>query len=191
MIDFDRYKFPIAALVALSQTAVLGYMIESRAQILRNGKEVVLQTEPVDPRDLLRGDYVTLGYPLSLVSASIIQGEKPVNQGSASVYVALIKGTEDPWVFARASWQPIADLGAQEVVIVGQTPGYYSQDASAIVPLSFGIERFYVPEGQGREIEEGQAQKQVLVTVAIDKKGRAQIKSLRLDGKALYEEPLY
>ena len=43
-----------AILVALLQTAFLGYMIESRASILRNGVDVVLKTVPVDPRDLRR-----------------------------------------------------------------------------------------------------------------------------------------
>jgi uncharacterized membrane-anchored protein len=37
-------------------------MIESRAAILRDGTEIVLQVEPIDPRDLMRGDYVRLQY---------------------------------------------------------------------------------------------------------------------------------
>jgi uncharacterized membrane-anchored protein len=191
MIDFARFKYPLAGLVALSQTTVLGYMIESRAQILRNGKEIVLLTEPVDPRDLLRGDYVILGYPISRFSAALVIGKKPEKLGAAPVYLALIKGTDALWTVSRASWQPIEDATALETIIVGKTPNYYLANDNAEIPLTFGIERYYVPEGQGKQIEDGQAQKSVTVTVSVDKNGGAQIKSLSLEGKTLYAEPLY
>ena len=65
MMDFLRgHKMAAAALTALIQCGILLYMIQSRASILQNGTEVTLKTEPVDPRDLLRGDYVVLGYAL-------------------------------------------------------------------------------------------------------------------------------
>ena len=40
---------------AVVQVALLTVMIVDRVQILRDGKEVTLQSRPVDPRDLLRG----------------------------------------------------------------------------------------------------------------------------------------
>jgi uncharacterized membrane-anchored protein len=60
-----------------------------------------------------------------------------------------------------------------------------------MVPLTFGIERYYVPEGQGRPIEDGVREKALHVVVAIAGNGQAQIKSLRMDGQTLYDEPLY
>jgi uncharacterized membrane-anchored protein len=191
MSFFARHKYLLAGIVALAQTAILAYMIESRAQILRNGDEVVLLTEPVDPRDLLRGDYVTLGYPISRINASLIQGTKPLEQGRHNLYVALQKGESDVWVVSRASWQTFEDKAASEIVLVGKTPDYFTLDDNANITLNFGIEKFYVPEGEGKEIEEGQRQKAVQVTVAVDKNGQAQIKSLSLDGAMLYSEPLY
>ena len=53
------------AVVALGQAAVLGWMIWDRASLLANGREVVLEVIPVDPRSLFRGDYVILGYDIS------------------------------------------------------------------------------------------------------------------------------
>ena len=47
-----------AVLLALAQIAFLSWIIAGRAAILRDGQEVLLKIEPVDPRDLLRGDYV-------------------------------------------------------------------------------------------------------------------------------------
>jgi uncharacterized membrane-anchored protein len=51
----------------LLQTALIALMVADRVQILRSGTEVMLQTRPVDPRDFLRGDYVSLAYDISSV----------------------------------------------------------------------------------------------------------------------------
>ena len=67
----------VALFIAIVQTAILGYMIEGRASILRSGTEVLLKTAPVDPRDLLRGDYVILTYDISTISTTSITGTRP------------------------------------------------------------------------------------------------------------------
>lgn len=187
---FSRYKYVLAAVLALGQIGVLAYMIEARANVLRNGLEITLLTEPVDPRDLLRGDYVILGYAISQVANTEITGQRPKTSGTVNVYVALMKGGGADWVRSRASWQPFNDLKGEEIAIVGKTPDYFvpSQDT---VSLTYGIERYYVPEGQGKKIEQGQVEKTVQVTLSVTKNGQAQIKSLSLEGKTLYAEPLY
>jgi uncharacterized membrane-anchored protein len=183
-------KIGLAALVALIQTGVLGYMIESRASILRHGREVVLATEPVDPNDLMRGDYVILGYAISRIEHKEIQGTPPPSDGAKPVYVALLPREGGRFAFSRASWQPIADVKPEEVVLIGSTPeGFYI--GTEYVPLTYGIERFYVPEGEGRPIEAGVGERRVDVVLAVNSDGNSQIRSLRLDGKSLYEEPLY
>src|SRR4051812_34670154 len=48
-------KIVLFGIAALVQIALLIVMIMDRAQILRDGREVKLQTRLVDPRDLLRG----------------------------------------------------------------------------------------------------------------------------------------
>lgn len=185
-----RMKLILAFVVALVQSGVLFYMIESRATILRNGREVVLATEPVDPRDLMRGDYVILSYGISRIAHKDILGTPPPSDGAKPVYVALTPSEGGRFVFSRASWQPLADTKPEEIVLVGQTPdGFYIGTDS--VPLTYGIERFYVPEGEGRPIEEGVGERRVDVVLAVNADGRSQVRGLRLDGKNLYEEPLY
>ena len=46
-----------AALLAVAQIAFLSWMIAGRAAILRDGQEVLLKVEPIDPRDFLRRFY--------------------------------------------------------------------------------------------------------------------------------------
>ena len=61
-------KYPFAwrtAAVALALTLALLWIVSGRVSLLSSGQEVVLQTVPVDPRDLLRGDYVILRYDIS------------------------------------------------------------------------------------------------------------------------------
>lgn len=191
MSSFFSNKWLLAAIIAAGQSGVLYYMIESRASILRSGHEVVLRTEPIDPRDMMRGDYVILSYPLSRLDPAVIQGTAP-EIGPAEVWISLIKDGVDPdlWTFSRASWQKFNDAKPDEIVLVGKTPDYYGETVNP-VPLTFGIERFYVPEGEGRPIEEGVREKSVHVVLAVNDKGRAQIKSLRMDGQILYDEPMY
>src|SRR2546430_1537864 len=72
-------KIALFGVAALLQVVLLAVMIIDRAQILREGTEVTLQTRPVDPRDLLRGDYVVLGYDMSQLPAGPL-----LNQPAAS-----------------------------------------------------------------------------------------------------------
>ena len=57
-----RWLYVAAIIAALLQTSVMLAGVQQRISILRNGSEVVLRTMPVDPRDLMRGDFVTLSY---------------------------------------------------------------------------------------------------------------------------------
>ena len=43
----------VAALLAVAQIGFLFWMIAGRAAILRDGRDVLLKVEPIDPRDLL------------------------------------------------------------------------------------------------------------------------------------------
>jgi uncharacterized membrane-anchored protein len=167
-------------------------MIQSRASILKNGVEVVLKTEPVDPRDLLRGDYVTLGYAISNFPATEIEGDVNARaEESSPIYVALKNGVDGIWVKSRASVTPITDLKPDEVLIAGRARYSFTPKTSDNIRVDYGIERFYVPEGEGKVIETERNERRIDAVIMINAKGRAQIKRLLDAGAALYEEPLY
>ena len=75
-----RNSVVMAALVAAIQIGFLGWSIMGRAAILREGREVLLKVEPVDPRDLLRGDYVRLGYEAGLVDRKLFANPPACHQ---------------------------------------------------------------------------------------------------------------
>jgi uncharacterized membrane-anchored protein len=187
-----KYRVGAAILVALLQCGVLGWMIQSRAAILQNGMEIVLKTQPIDPRDLLRGDFVTLGYDLSSIPESEIAGDPGAFYAEGShLYVVLTKNADGFWQRSRASAEPATDLKNEEVLLRGRSQYGFSPKGTGSVHVRYGIERYYVPEGEGREIETAQQEKRIDVVIMVDNNGKAQIRALRDNGVPLYEEPLY
>lgn len=182
----------VALSMALLQTAILGYMIEGRAGILRSGTEVLLKTAPVDPRDLLRGDYVILTYDVSTISTTSIIGQKPETGDAGRLHVRLKPGADGFWTVSEASFDPLP-VEDGSVVLLSQPVTIYDwewQNAGNLT-VSYGIERFYVPEGEGRPIEDGRNEGRISVAARVSENGQAQIRALMLDGEPLYEEPLY
>ncbi|MCL6707965.1 GDYXXLXY domain-containing protein [Pseudomonas sp. R2.Fl] len=178
-----------AILIAAAMTAVLGYQIERRAGILRNGAEVLLATEPVDPRDLLRGDYVVLSYPVSTVPAAEVTGERPAAPGRVAIWVRLAPGADGLWTRAEASF---AELEPRDgTVVLKSLPVERIEETGGIYRLDFGIERFYVPEGEGLDIEAARNDSRVTMAVRVGADGRAQVRTLFIDGKPVYSDPLY
>ena len=172
-------------------------LVESRAAILRGGTEVRLKTVPVDPRDLFRGDYVVLAYPISTVAGS--GNAKGVRRGD-TVYVTLARDAEG-FAQAKAVAKIRPAAGEGEVVIAGRV---LSTGACALneagqadcasgsgrLRVAYGLESYFVPQGEGRRIETtSRARIEVVAAVAAD--GTAAIKRLLIDGKLVYAEPPY
>ena len=179
-----------AIVIAGLQTLILGTIIQSRASILRDGAEVLLKTAPVDPRDFLRGDYVVLNYDISSVPVQTIAGGIPAEPGERTLWVRLKKQQDGFWTIVESSFQTLPPQ--PETVILRSQP-FYSSGPSAVenIRVEYGIERYYVPEGEGKPIEEARNDGSVAISVRVSPSGSAQIRSLLVDGKPVYEEPLY
>jgi uncharacterized membrane-anchored protein len=189
-----RYLVIGALVVALVQIGFLVSMIAGRAAILRDGQEIVLRTQPIDPRDLLRGDYVILGYTISNLPASLIEPahEGDEEAGMRDVYVRLAPDAEGfhQAVAARLDLPPATERRPEEVDIRGRIH-YWSPRGGGQYFAEYGIERFYVPEGEGLEIELGMMEREFTMRVAVSTSGAAQIKSFHDGERMLYAEPWY
>ncbi len=180
------------AAVAVGQALVLGWMIWDRTSLLANGREVVLEVIPVDPRSLFRGDYVVLGYDIS--SFKLPPGSTPPNRNDP-FYITLRKGTGDHWQAVAGATEPPAQVGPDEVVIKGHVtyttvPASEQSQEPVAVGLHYGIESFFVPEGTGRELEKMVGEKKLSAIIAVGSGGDAAIKGLITEGKRVYDEPL-
>jgi len=153
------------------QLFVLLGMIAFRAAPYLSGETVLLRIVPVDPRDMFRDDYVTLGYEFSRLSA--VPGYSQYgDQQSRTVYVTLEPEKDGKhWRPTRFSLdQPTAGR-----FIRGTTIG---RDRA-----EFGIESFYVQEGKGLKYEEAARRRELSAVVSLSPDGHAALRGLQVDDR--------
>lgn len=189
----------LAILLAL-QAAALGWMIYGRAEILRSGTEVTLAVVPVDPRDLFRGDYVTLTYDISTLRPQVVGGDTEF-AANDPIWVALDTGVAGP-AQPRGVFRHKPPAMPDQAVIRGRVLSVYDglppvDDPDACpspcrtVRVDYGIDRYFVPEGEGRSLETLRNDSRVSVVAAVDGNGKAAIKQLLVDDVVRYQEPLF
>jgi uncharacterized membrane-anchored protein len=154
---------------------------------LRTGTEVLLKTLPVDPRDLFRGDYVTLNYEISTQDMERIEAENSYFYYSDPVYLSL--KLENGYGIPKKIY---TTPPKNELYIKGKVKDItydWEAEENTIKELrvDYGIESYFVPEGRGIEIEIEQqtGRKQIDAKVIIDKYGNAVVKSLLIDGEEI------
>jgi uncharacterized membrane-anchored protein len=137
----------IAAVVL--QVGILAYMGGEREYILHTGKIVYLRTAPVDPQDAFRGDYVHLDYEISSIpSASVLKKLNGEPKHGDQVYAVLdIDENRVGYLKYVTDKQP----DANEVFIRGRVNSRWGW--SSMMPISYGIEAYFVEQGKGWEIE--------------------------------------
>jgi uncharacterized membrane-anchored protein len=154
----------------LLQLLFLGGIAGSYYAVGWLGQEIKLKTVPVDPRDLLYGDYVTLGYEISQLSPAMWKGAGELPEPGDRVYV-LLKPNNGLYEAAGIyGGKPAAAPG--EAVLRGRVDSSWDEQ----IRIAYGLEQYYVPEGTGKELEE-QA-KDMIVTVKVASWGQAKITGL-------------
>jgi uncharacterized membrane-anchored protein len=169
-------------------------MVYDRVRVLREGSEVTLQTRPVDPRDFLRGDYVVLNYEISNLPAGELKDTPSQGRGTP-VFVKLARKGDGPYeaVSVHAEPVPVADgeVLIRGRVVSGATCGSNHRVFCDRLRIAYGIERYFVPQDEGKEIERSRNQGKVSIVAAVTPAGRAAIKRLLLGGKPVYDEPMF
>jgi uncharacterized membrane-anchored protein len=170
-----------AALVLLHALVLAGWAA-TLEQARARAAHVRLEVRPVDPRDMLRGDYIWLSYAISTLGEEQLVGRRPDwSDLGQPVYVAL--GPRDGLhVIAAASLdRATLPLGPGQRLLVGRltyrtevSPGRGAPSARGVV---YGIERYYVPEGKGF-LPPGRREAEVAITAD----GRAFLVRLYVDG---------
>jgi uncharacterized membrane-anchored protein len=80
--------------------------IAGREKLLREGRTVLLELAPVDPRSLMQGDYMALNFAITAdVHAAL--GESTLSHGHADGYAILARADNGTTSFVRAQAQPI------------------------------------------------------------------------------------
>ena len=169
-------KLKLLILVLALQSAWLLGTAAVQEHALATGKVILLETARVDPRDLLRGDYLILNYKISDVPTNLFS--PPVTKDlrhDTKIYVALTLGTNHFYEVTRASTNEFAP-SANEVLLRGKSSRSWNSPTNSI-HVEYGIEHFYVTEGTGNPT--GKLTAQVVVSAS----GRGHVKEVFMDGK--------
>jgi uncharacterized membrane-anchored protein len=145
------------------QLVILVAMILGKTVPFVGAQTVMLQVEPVDPRDLFRGDYVTLGYAISRTPSAQYEPGKPV-------YVTLVS---DAGGRHYRAGQFLAQPPASGVFIRGTAQGYGR--------VNYGIESYYVQEGTGHDYENAVRNRRLWAEVALDGQGNPALRRLVIE----------
>ncbi|MFZ3589148.1 GDYXXLXY domain-containing protein [Bacillus sp. DJP31] len=147
-------------MVILLQALFLVVMTASFYAIDAFGEQIKLKTEPFDPRDIFYGDYVILQYSISSVP-KYLWTESELPQYGDSVYVVLGKEGDYHEVVSVSPTNPVVDT--DQVVFKGKY--MYEIDPKEMY-IEYGIERYYVPEGTGKELEDHMADLEAHIRIA-------------------------
>lgn len=185
-----QVKFIIAVGI---QVLIILIMIIFKLAVLTGGTEVVLRIEPVDPRDPLRGDYVTFQYDVSNIGSHLLLGASV--QNGQTVYVVLKDQVgREYWIISEVSKSKPSDnsvfikgvvrRGGGDRVI--SSPSSMDRapikiNRSVTLNIVYGIEEYFIPEGAGRDFNF--FNKQALAKVMLDENGNAVLKQLFVDGQ--------
>lgn len=169
------------AAVAL-QVAILLAMVALHNYTLLTGEPVMLKTAPIDPWDPFRGEYVSLRYEISTLEGSLPTAGGPY-ESDQRVWVTLRQG--DPYWTAVAVSDQRPATAAGEVAIRGRILWVEPpmSDQPGRINLRYGIEQFYVPEGQGKDLEGRVVD--MAVEARVDRTGRAAIHTVYLEGEPI------
>jgi uncharacterized membrane-anchored protein len=172
-----------------AQFAILSTIAVPAIYTLNTGTTVFLQTAPVDPYDLLRGYYQTLNYDIAdraklekLPGGEILKAGKS-QTGEFFVTLALpsTSGQQVAKPIAVSATRP-TNLPKGQIAIQGT----HTTRSSWRNELSYGIEKFYMPESQKDTVnsEIGRNPRKLLVEVKIDSNGHPVPVSLWVGNKS-------
>ena len=173
------------------QFAVLGWMVYNHSRPQASGERFLLRCEPVDPRDLMKGDYVILRYGFQNLTDSqrrdLLKEWKEMHPSLAtepdeSLSYMLPKDTRI-FIPLRKGVDGIADYG--EPTLKRPTSGPFLQTRFGQsnwawgTDVRAGIESYYVAEGTGLEWEKLRNKGKLLAEVGILPNGQAGLISLQ------------
>lgn len=143
---------------------ILLFLIAKPLLVQVAGQTVMIQTEPYDPRNLFYGDYVQLNYTISHVSQqqvdpAITKQKRGFFTDELPVYVSLVPRGE----FYAAGYVSLKKP-SQGLFLRGRIYPYRSE---GVYTISYPIERYYVPEGTGRQLEKWAQRGSLLVQLKV------------------------
>lgn len=157
-------------LVVLFIVVIIATYEIGKEHILQTGTEIFLRTQPVDPQDLFRGDYVNLSYDISWFDAGQMRSSYVRHFAlDETVYVTLDRSSEYVSIKQIHYDPPLGDVYLK---------GRVTDIDGDRVKVSYGIEKFFVADRFRRPPDGESDQKNIGVLAAVDRRGNAIVKKV-------------
>lgn len=160
------------------QVAALLIMIGIKWSTLAYGTKIILKTVPVDPWDVFRGDYITLNYEVSTLDLKRVNSGNEKFKPNDTVYITLVPDGKYRAAAAVSHRRPESGKLFMKGVI-----NYYDEFSNNI-NINYGIDSFYVPQHQGKDIENN-GRISLEAEVSVDSRGNSALSKLFVDGKEI------
>lgn len=157
------------------QLAVLLFMAAPREWTLHFGRVVYLRTAPVDPRDVMRGDYVRLNYDLSTVPRDLCRdglaaamANPPAESGKRWRSRGVWGGFEQSLLPPDTPVFAVLKPGEGDVAVLDHltdrkpAQGLYLRGrleslTEGLARVRYGLEAYFMEQGEALELERSQA----------------------------------
>lgn len=168
-------------LLSLVQLSVLFKQIYDNEKTLEVGTKYDFEIAPIDPNDILRGEYLTLN-----IKEDRIKLEEPIDlEDVEKIYATLEKDGENSFAKVKEISITKPNSTDNDYIILHD---FYSSDS--VVFFSFPFKKYYIEESMASRIESiyneylQDSTKKCSATVYI-KDGKAVLSDLLLDGKSV------
>lgn len=187
--------------IALAMTAFLVVMVARHTQARTSGYEIILDMEPVDPRDLLLGYYVIIRTPVHNLDTGALDGPQTGWREGDRAFVRLAEtgtGSVEPigvyrqrpedgvflqgrvssantrWDWAERDNDPVTGEWRPRERIEGTQ--------RQTLRIHYNLERYFADAAQAQALENLRNEDRIRLIVSLDRNGLAVIKGLEIDG---------
>jgi uncharacterized membrane-anchored protein len=163
-----RRRVALLLLVCAQLAVPLGLAGLAEAD-LAFGEEIRLRTQPLDPLDIFRGNYVVLRYEIS--SLQVVRGVRKGEPLCADLF------EQSSGVYSARFAYPLRPTEGKTIC------GHARNDVrdGGTAEIEYGIETYYASADRAREIEASIARGQTYVVIDLDDDGSARIERLEFD----------
>ena len=138
---------------------------------LWQGQEIRLNTMPLDPRSLLRGNYARLRYDISHIDLPAALRNRGIRHNER-IYVQLKQGEDGLYEYHALAFEP-PDAG---MYLRGRVSRHARN--SHTITVKYGIEAFFAEKNRALALEEELREGGVAVLMVMEN-GRARLKDVR------------
>ncbi|MFD2445339.1 GDYXXLXY domain-containing protein [Bacillus sp. CGMCC 1.16607] len=151
--------FPVLILLGMTLTPLI---------TLVNGEEIILQTVPVDPSDLFRGDYVTLRYEAEEVRKELVEPEvvSELEKGANALKVyVLLEQKNGVYTPTKVS----LNKPKNGIYLKGRLE-YIGQnvDQIEVAYIQYSLDKYFVEDNTGLDWEKASAKGEILAKVKVN-----------------------